>query len=314
MRIPFPDLSRPKAAAKLLIRMSSSVQLSRAQEAIARATGYRDWYDLTGVGSPALYSFDLSEAKDVVLTIADTLGLPPSDVQYAVAKARLLSSLPWSLDDHLTLTTMIWRERVFGEPARGKPGTVVKVRAHGRTRPAYLRQAGRPSYVLYDNGPGMCADFELVTPRVPLDDFVPARLWLPYGYWTLADDSEVIFARDYLPMWRVAGESVERLDPWLWIEGISQSHVFSASCGTVIWDRGPARELALNYLARRRIFELPRLVDAMPHLIEAGDESTGCAVDALRCRVGGGSLPSFARLNYQIARTAIEQRAEEPAL
>jgi hypothetical protein len=314
MRIPFPDLSRPKAAAKLLIRMSSSVQLSRAQEAIARATGYRDWYDLTGVGSPTLYSFDLSEAKDVVLTIADTLGLPPSDVQYAVAKARLLSSLPWSLDDHLTLTTMIWRERVFGEPARGKPGTVVKVRAHGRTRPAYLRQAGRPSYVLYDNGPGMCADFELVTPRVPLDDFVPARLWLPYGYWTLADDSEVIFARDYLPMWRVAGESVERLDPWLWIEGISQSHVFSASCGTVIWDRGPARELALNYLARRRIFELPRLVDAMPHLIEAGDESTGRAVDALRCRVGGGSLPSFARLNYQIARTAIEQRAEEPAL
>jgi hypothetical protein len=314
MRIPFPDLSRPKAAAKLLIRMSSSVQLSRAQEAIARATGYRDWYDLTGVGSPALYSFDLSEAKDVVLTIADTLGLPPSDVQYAVAKARLLSSLPWSLDDHLTLTTMIWRERVFGEPARGKPGTVVKVRAHGRTRPAYLRQAGRPSYVLYDNGPGMCADFELVTPRVPLDDFVPARLWLPYGYWTLADDSEVIFARDYLPMWRVAGESVERLDPWLWIEGISQSHVFSASCGTVIWDRAPARELALNYLARRRIFELPRLVDAMPHLIEAGDESTGRAVDALRCRVGGGSLPSFARLNYQIARTAIEQRAEEPAL
>jgi hypothetical protein len=32
----------------------------------------------------------------------------------------------------------------------------------------------------------MCADFELVTPRVPLEDFVPARLWLPYGYWTLA--------------------------------------------------------------------------------------------------------------------------------
>jgi len=312
MRIPFPDLSRPKAAAKLLIRMSSSVQLSRAQEAIARATGYRDWYELTGVGLPVPYRFDLSEAKDVVLTIADTLGLPPSDAQYAVAKARLLSRVPWSLDDHLTLTTMIWRERMFGEPARGKPGTVVRVHAHGRTRPAYLRRAGRPSYVLYDNGPGMCADFELVTPRVPLEDFVPARLWLPYGNWTLSDGSEVIFARDYLPMWRIAGESVERLDPWLWIEGTLQSHVFSASCGTVIWDRGPARELALDHLANRRIFELPRLVDAMPHLVESGVESTGRAVDALRCRVGGGPVPSFARLNHQIALMTIEHRQIGP--
>jgi hypothetical protein len=314
MRIPFPDLSRPKMAAKLLSRMASDVQLSRAQEAVARATGYRDWYELAGALSPAPYGFDLSEAKPVILTIADTLGLLPGDVQYAVAKARLLSSVPWSLEDHLALTTTIWRERVFGEPARGKPGTVGKVCAHGSTKPAYLRQAGRPSYVVYDTGPGMCADFELVTPRVPLEDFVPARLWLPYGYWTLGDGSEVIFARDYLPMWRIAGQSVERLDPWLWIEGISERHNFAASCGTVIWDRGRARELALGHLANRRILELPRLVAAMPRLIEAGAESMGRAVDALRRQVGGGSLPAFARLNYQIARTAIEQRAEEPAL
>jgi hypothetical protein len=117
MRIPFPDLSRPKAAAKLLSRMSSDVQLSIAQKAVARATGYRDWYDLAGAGSPAPYGCDLSEAKDVILTIADALSLLPGDVQYAVAKARLLSSVPWCLDDHLALTTTIWRERVFGEPA-----------------------------------------------------------------------------------------------------------------------------------------------------------------------------------------------------
>lgn len=148
----------------------------------------------------------------------------------------------------------------------------------------------------------MCADFEAVTPRTPLADFVPARLWLPYGYWTLDDGSEVIFARDYLPMWRIAGESVERLDPWLWIEGILETNVFSASRGTVIWERGPARDLALDHLTRRRIFELPRLVDAMPHLIEAGVDSTDRAVEALRQSVGGGGAPpSFARLNHQLA-------------
>jgi hypothetical protein len=304
MRIPFPDSSRPKAAAKLLSRISRDVNLAGAQEAIARATGYRDWHDLAGARAPYPYGFDLDEAKHVILTIADALELLPGDVQYAVSKARLLSNTPWSLDDHLTLTAMIWRERVFGAPARGKPGTIVKVRAHGETRPAYLRRAGRPTYVVYDNGPGMCADFEAVTPRSPLPDFVPARLWLPYGYWTLGDGSEVIFARDYLPMWRIAGEAVERLDPWLWIEGIVETKVFSASRGTVIWERGPARDLALDHLARRRIFELPRLVDALPHLIEGGDQSTDRAVDALRLRVGGGrSLPSFARLNDQLAYT-----------
>ncbi len=302
MRIPFPDPSRPKAAARLLSRMSGEVKLASAQEAVARATGYRDWHDLAGACTPDSSGFNLGEAKQVIVTIADALELLPGDVQYAVAKARLLSNAPWSLDDHLALTTMIWRERVFGAPARGKPGTVVKVRAHGETRAAYLRRAGRPTYVVYDTGTGMCADFEAVTPRAPLADFVPARLWLPYGFWTLGDGSEVIFSRDYLPMWRIAGDAVERLDPWLWIEGIAETKVFSASRGTVIWVRGPARDLALDHLARRRIFELPRLVDAMPHLIEAGVDSTDRAVEALRQSVGGGGAPpSFARLNHQLA-------------
>ncbi len=302
MRIPFPDSSRPKAAARLLSRISPEVKLASAQEAVARATGYREWHDLADASASDLYGFDLGEAKQVILTIADALELLPGDVQYVAAKARLLSSAPWNLDDHLTLTTKIWRERVFGTPAQGKSSTIVRVRAHGETRLAYLRRAGRPTYVVYDTGPGMCADFEAVTPRSPLADFVPARLWLPYGFWTLGDGSEVIFARDYLPMWRIAGETVERLDPWLWIEGIEQTTVFSSLLGTVIWQRGPARQKALAYLAARRIFELPRLVDALPHLIEAGVESTDRAVEALRQSVGGGGpLPSFARLNHQLA-------------
>ena len=178
MRILFSDLSRPKAAAKLLARISAEVKLSVAQEAVARATGYRDWHELAGAKAAAAVQseFDLSLSKHVALTIADALEILPGDVQYAVAKSRLLSDGVWSLDDHLRLTTAIWRERTFGAPAKGKPGTVVMVRAHGETRPAYLRVAGRPTHVVYDNGPGMCADFEAVTPRTPMNDFVPSRL------------------------------------------------------------------------------------------------------------------------------------------
>lgn len=301
MRISFPDLSQPKAAAKLLSRLSNAVTLSSAHEAVARAAGYRDWHELAQA-SPASVKvgFDLGTAMQVVLAIADRLELLPGDVQYTVAKARLLGAGPWALDDHLALTTSVWRERQFGVPARGKPGTVIKVRAHG-ARPAYLGRSGRPSYVVYDTGPGMCADFEIVTPRSPLPDFVPSRLWLPYGYWTLRDGSEVIFARDYLPIWRVSGGIVQRLDPWLWIEGIEETTVFSSQLGTVVWSRGPAREQALEHLAQRRIFELPRLVEAMPHLIGSDVDSVEAGVARLYQRVEAGRLlPAYARLNSHI--------------
>jgi len=38
---------------------------------------------------------------------------------------------------------------------------------------------------------------------------------------------------------------------WLWIEGIAETKVFSASRGTVIWERDPARDMALDHLAAR---------------------------------------------------------------
>ncbi len=303
MRILFSDSSRPKAAAKWLSRISSEVKLSSALEAIARATGYRGWHELAGAApAPLPSAFELEAARHVILAVADALGLPPGDVQYAIAKSRLLGSAPWRLEEHLTLTTQVWRERVFGAAARGKPGTIVKVCANGEARPAYLSRAGRPSHVVYDTGPGICADFEAVMPRLPLPDFVPSRLWLPYGFWTLRDGSEVIFARDYLPMWRIADGDVERLDPWLWIESIAETTVYSSQLRTVVWERGAARERAVNHLARHRIFELPRLVDAMPHLVGDDEATIYPSVERLRLHVGGGNAPPpYARLNQRLA-------------
>ncbi len=69
------------------------------------------------------------------------------------------------------------------------------------------------------------AYFEVVTPRFPLPDFVPSRIWLPYGVWKLSDGSEVLFSRDYLPMWRVSSERTERLAPRLWIMASSLKRI-----------------------------------------------------------------------------------------
>ncbi len=138
-------------------------------------------------------------------------------------------------------------------------------------------------------------------PRIPLPDFVPSRLWLPYGYWTLRDGSEVIFARDYLPMWRIAQGTVERLDPWLWIKGISGEFHFIQSVATVVWASGPARELALRHLQDRRIFELPKLVDIMPHLFEVDVKTITDGVEKLREKRGTGQAPDYAKLNTRIS-------------
>jgi hypothetical protein len=155
---------------------------------------------------------------------------------------------------------------------------------------------------MYDTGIGTCADFEVITPRQVMPDFVPARLWLPYGYWTLNDGSEVIYARDYLPLWRIHAGRIERLSPWFWIKGEKRNFNFAHSLGRVDWASGPARALALEHLDRHRVRGLPRLADAMPHLLEPGVESVSSAVERLR-ETNGDVLeyPDYARPNHRLA-------------
>ncbi|MEO7690926.1 MAG: hypothetical protein ABIS51_16715 [Sphingomonas sp.] len=282
MRIILSDLDRPKTAAKLIARCAPEVNLSAAQEAIAKAVGYRDWHEL-GISlasvsaSPTL---SLEQIMGVILSLSDALGVEYGDMQFVISKSRLLGDQ--SLDETLRLRAMIWRDRLFGTPARGKPGTIVRINAPGEKRAAYLKSFGRPARLIYDTGFGSCADFEVVTPRVPLEDFVPSRLWLPYGFWTLRDGGIVTFSRDYKPMWRTSGRLVERLHPWLWVNRIEQEAHFSTLAGSLAWSSGLARSLALDHLKQQRVSQLPLLLDAMPYLLESHVESISDAVDRMR--------------------------------
>lgn len=304
MRIYFPDLVRPKQAAKYLARAAAELNLATVHEAVARALGYRDWHELSIAAQPrspaTTEHVSLRDALRIILKLADALALPEPEVQYAVSKARLLRASSWSLDDHMVLCTSIWRQRVFGPPGRGQPGTVVRDRAYGSKAPAYLRYPGRPTYLLFDGGFGERADFEVVTPRSPLPDFVPSRIWLPYGVWELSDGSEVVFSRDYLPMWRIANERTERVAPWLWIKGIvAETHFMDP--GTATWASGSARERAIGYLQRHRISELPRLTDIMPHLFDREVDSLTDGVGRLHANQRAAEVPpSYADLNARV--------------
>jgi hypothetical protein len=300
MRIQFTDLSRPKQAAKNLARLAGAPSLSSVQASLAQCLGYRDWHDFSmNPGPDTPVDPAGPEVPRIISKLSDLTGLRDSDVQYAISKARLFGSSPWTLDAQLDLRARLWRQRLFGPAERGRPGTVVRDKADGRTA-AYLLIPGRPTTILLDAGRATRADFEVITPRSPLPDFIPSRLWLPYGFWTLTDGSEVLFSRDYYPLWRVHDGQIERLDPWLYIEGKTAESHFTPPRSSV-WSSGVARETALARMTQHRIADVPRLADIMAHLIEPDIESFGPAVSRLHRRsYPDADVPAFARLNERL--------------
>lgn len=298
MRIQYSDASRPKQAAKNLARLQGAPALSSVQAALARSLGYRDWHDFNETQGPdTILAPNGPDAPRIISDLADLTDLPDADIQYAVSKARLFGSTPWTLDEQLAIRARLWRARLFGPPGRGKPGTVVRDMAYNARTPAYLLVPGKPTAILTDTQRSTRADFEVTTPRTPLGDFVPSRLWLPYGAWTLKDGSEVLFSRDYYPLWRIHGGQVERLDPWLWIDGTMDEMHFAPPRSSV-WSSGPARDAALAKLALHRVADVPRLADIMAHLIDPDIETFGSAVARLRARsYPDAVVPAFARIN-----------------
>ena len=305
MRILISSLDQPKDAAKRLARLSPALKLAKVHEELAQALGYRDWHELTMASRSEKPVTQLEDDKargsQIIASLAEALNLPETEVQYAVSKARLLQDSLRTLEDQITLRGVAWRQRLFGPPGKGKSGTVVNVKADGTTRVGYLKSLGRPSFLIFDTGLGSCADFQVSVPRVPLPDFVPACLWLPYGYWTLRHGSEVIFSRGYFPMWRSTTAGVERIEPWLWINGIVSEHHF-AGAGTSSWASGSARDLALAHLERNRVRELPKLVGIMPYLLNTEVSTIGDAVARLYRQGCKRAVPSYARHNTRLCQ------------
>ncbi len=311
VRIQFSGIESPKAAAKQLVRVNSNLKLAAAQEAIARVAGYRDWHELAAnLRCESNEATDLRAADMMVALIdqlANDLGMLFGDVQYALTKARLFEIL-LSLEMQFGLRARALREYVFGTPGRGKPGTVVKSKAHswfGNVKPGsqgYLLPKSADSRgslrVLFYDGIGTLADFEVQTPRLSIPDFLPARFWLPYGYWTLEDGAVVPYSRDYLPLWHIdLNGKITRPEPWYWIKEINKNLNFPESCATPgIWSHGRSHAAAIQFLRDRRVLGLPRLVEAFPLMFEAGVESVKDAVMKLREKEQQhGEIPKYAK-------------------
>lgn len=113
--------------------------------------------------------------------------------------------------------------RQYGRGGAGiSGGTLVYLKSNHR--PAILishQQRNRIVICYSDRGP-VTTGREGVT--VPKDqtaalDFKPMRLWLPYGKWKCADGTQVLFNRDYCPIWQKSKNGVvSSIEPDIYIE------------------------------------------------------------------------------------------------
>lgn len=277
MRYNFPNLTRPKKAAKRLSAAFPALQLAKTQTAIAVACGYRDWHEFEishAAAEPSILDEHLSDDRfrervvELSRSLAASLGMHDGDIQAVLPNLRLTGNRVFTYSDHEAIRTACWRRGPIPWKAGRHPGAIFRIRSKGfsRTESHWWRQSDRAvRFVDHSTPNGLCATFEAIVPRTRLDDFVPRRLWLPYGWMDMRDGSQVLFSRDYLPLWRIVDGKAERLKPTADVSSFRERHWFSRDGR---WSYGPPRDAAERMLAEYNITALPRLVDVLPILIQ----------------------------------------------
>ena len=173
-----------------------------------------------------------------------------------------------------------------------EPGTIVKVRTGGlavrRGSPAYfLGIRGSGVRLLTDAAIAVALRSQISVPSMPIPAFAPMLLRLAYGVWTEADETRVLFSRDYFPLWRVSpdGEVVAD-DPWRWVLFVKEEWFWDN--GHTPWrSRKKAREVEQR-MEDMGVAGMPKLMDAVPILIQYPDT---CICDAVRLMVPPGERP-----------------------
>ncbi len=276
MRLLFPNTTRPKKAAKHVAKLLG-LPLVQAQRGVARACGYRDWHELEGGLTAAPSPLDQYLIRDdfiarharLCLALADALEIHHGNAQYMLAEARLTGDRAPQLADQIAIRLACFLATSLPEVGPRTRGAIGKLKTPGRNgEVVILRHFGRLTETISHRAVTTVADFEYVSPRVLVLLFLPMRLYLPYGIWTEPDGAQVIFSRDYKPLWRRRENgTVERLEPWLWIRFKEQTHLWNEA--NTPWHEPRLKAALEERLAAMGIRGLPILADALPLLVNA---------------------------------------------
>jgi hypothetical protein len=109
--------------------------------------------------------------------------------------------------------------------------------------------------------------------QIPISQFKPLRLYLPYGRWTCKDGSEVLYNREYCPLWRRTKDgTVSAVSPAMDFRKEGSEGYFDDRSAP--YYRGNAKRLmiCMAILNEWGVAErLPQVFDLFPAAIAAGD-------------------------------------------
>lgn len=281
MRFHYPNLDRPKKAAKRVARLlGDRLPLSKVQNGLATVLGYRDWHELELAHSaqpPMPLDQDLSRgdfrsrSADLTLKIARALDITAGEALYVLLASRLTGDAG-TIEDQFAIRLQCWK--VTGDwPASGMAGTTVRFRGSfaGPRRLAMLtadfgRERDSPVQIITDNRCGICTREEISIPRDPLPPFLPHRLYFVYGAWTEPDGSKVLFSRDYAPLWRLrGGQRPQQVPSTDWIK--HQDETWFWEDATAPWEDRHRQAEEEARLKSFGITGLPLLIDLLPLMV-----------------------------------------------
>lgn len=270
MRISYQNIEQLKQMAKILAA-STDMPLMACQQALAKTSGYRDWFELSAitagqVGARSAANLSMDDKVRFALEISRILSAGECDVQFAMSQMNVFQ---WKhgIREQLEIRAKLLRRTSLPDLGRRQPGSVGKFKYDGR--PLILRTFGTPvSAVGHSSHDYGVADFEFVTPRKPIPLFVPGRLYYAYGSWTEADGSIVLHSRDYLPLWRISSSKrPTRLNPADWIEHDDNSDQWFWEDASSPWDSAKRHAEEIARLESYGVTGLPFLADTLADMV-----------------------------------------------
>jgi hypothetical protein len=115
------------------------------------------------------------------------------------------------------------------------------------------------------------SEISICRDQIGAASFQPMRIVLPYGKWTCADGTEVLFNRDYRPIWKKQPDgTVKAADPNEWIIFAKQDYLFGDH-NTPHEDRN-SYQRCINQLRDWGVLHgVPVMLDLFRHAVAEGD-------------------------------------------
>lgn len=289
MRIIYPNIKNAKKSAKAIKSVLQNVTLSTVQNTLAKVSGYRNWHDLEQhqKENHGIQMSTPEEEKQLALMLSlrlsEQLNIDWQTAIYAISEAHIVGANLNNINTYESIWLEVLQKKYIFSKQRHSAGSIIKLKIAGRMgEPCYLSNYGQPTNLIsHASTNTSIADFEITVPRQPLPLFIPSRLKFAYGYWIESDGNQVLFSRDYIPLWRIQkNKRPERLDPWIRIKKVETHFFWDGKISP--WYNQDRRDEENTRLKQFGINSLPKLVDFLPELIFNPEIKTvDNAIDAL---------------------------------